>query len=285
MKDRAHFNHASMLTIIVMFAIAGLISCSMDGVKAGLVSGHSAARLSVLEKISESELAAAKSRLVIAYGHTSHGSQIVDGLGGLDAFMTGRGHAAGKYSGLNLRDTPFSGASDLGNPDFTAWETATRTYLAAHPEVNVIVWSWCGQVSGATEGNIDTYLSLMSGLERDYPNVVFVYMTGHLDGTGLEGNLHARNEQIRNYCRESRKILFDFADIESYDPDGTWFGDRHPADSCAYDGGGNWAVEWQNAHVLGTDWYSCGSQHSEPLNANMKAYAFWWLMTQIAGMM
>ncbi len=45
-------------------------------------------------------------------------------------------------------------------------------------------------------------------------------MTGHTDGTGETGNLNLRNDQVRNYCIANDKILFDFADIESYDPDG-----------------------------------------------------------------
>jgi hypothetical protein len=28
--------------------------------------------------------------------------------------------------------------------------------------------------------------------------------------------------------------------------------------------------------------HSCASAHSQPLNANMKAYAAWWLFVQIA---
>jgi hypothetical protein len=112
-------------------------------------------------------------------------------------------------------------------------------------------------------------------------------MTGHLDGSGLQGNLHLRNEQIRSYCRSNKKILFDFADIESYNPDGTYFGDRLPNDACEYDGDGNgsreknWALEWQTAHP--GQWYSCGSAHSQPLNANLKAYAAWWLWARMAG--
>jgi hypothetical protein len=190
-------------------------------------------------------------------------------------------------STLELHDTPFSGASDLGNPDFTAWETATRSYLAAHSEINVVIWSWCGQVSGASKENIDTYLGLMSGLEASFPQVKFVYMTGHLDGTGLTGNLHLRNEQIRAYCRENAKFLFDFADIESYDPDGNSYADKNANDNCDYDSDGNgsldrnWATEWQNAHP--GMWYSCGAAHTQPLNANRKAYAAWWLWARLAG--
>jgi hypothetical protein len=39
------------------------------------------------------------------------------------------------------------------------------------------MWSWCGQVSTATERDINTYLNLMEQLEKDFPNVKFVYIT------------------------------------------------------------------------------------------------------------
>jgi hypothetical protein len=79
------------------------------------------------------------------------------------------------------RDSPFTGALDLGNPDRETWASATRTYLDTHPEVNVIIWSWCGQAD-TTEENIETYLSLMEELETNYPHVSFVYMTGTSSG-------------------------------------------------------------------------------------------------------
>jgi hypothetical protein len=225
----------------------------------------------------------AKAELHIAYGHTSHGSQITTGMTSLVGFAgdTYAWNNGGTGGALDLRDTPFSGASDLGNPDRTSWAAASRTYLNAHPEVNVIMWSWCGQADGS-EADIDTYLDLMSELEEDYPGVAFVYMTGHTNGTGLTGNLHLRNQQIRDYCEANKKILFDFEDIESYDPDGEYYGDRNVTDSCAYSGG-NWAIEWQNSHTEGVDWYECSSAHSQPLNANLKAYAAWWLFARLAG--
>lgn len=230
----------------------------------------------------------ARTDLHIAYGHTSHGSQITTGMSGLVSFAnaphggsTYAWNSGGTGGALDLRDTPFSGASDLGNPDRTSWASATRTYLNAHHDVNVIMWSWCGQADG-TEEQIDTYLDLMSDLEEDYPDVRFVYMTGHTNGSGLTGNLHLRNQQIRNYCEAHKKILFDFEDIESYDPDGKYFGDKNVTDSCAYTGG-NWAIEWQNSHTEGVDWYNCSSAHSQPLNANLKAYAAWWLWARLAG--
>jgi hypothetical protein len=230
----------------------------------------------------------AKTDLHIAYGHTSHGSQITTGMAGLVDYAnashggsTYAWNSGGTGGALDLRDSPFSGASDLGNPDRTAWASATRTYLNAHSDVNVIMWSWCGQADGS-QADIETYLDLMSGLEKDYPNVRFVYMTGHTNGSGLTGNLHLRNQQIRDYCDANNKILFDFEDIESYDPDGKYFGDKNVMDSCDYSGG-NWAIEWQNSHTEGVDWYDCSSAHSEPLNANLKAYAAWWLWARLAG--
>jgi len=256
-----------------------------------------------LDTIPAQWIEAARANLHIAYGHTSHGSQITTGMTGLVSFKGDlyRYSWGGSNGTLDLRDRPFNGASDLGSPNRTAWASATRAYLDTHPEINVIIWSWCGQVSYATEADINTYLNLMNGLEDDYPDVLFVYMTGHLEGTGLTGNLHLRNEQIRRYCRDNGKVLYDFADIETYDPDGNSYAGRHPTDGCNYDynndgvtsesgdpaqpfsGDRNWAVDWQNAHTEGVDWYDCDSAHSPPLNANLKAHAAWCLWARLAG--
>ena len=114
-------------------------------------------------------------------------------------------------------------------------------------------------------------------------------MTGHLDGSGEAGNLARNNNIIREFCKSHGKVLYDFADIESYDPDGSYFGDKYATDACDYDSDGdktpdrNWATDWQNAHSRGVDWYDCEAAHSQPVNANMKAYAAWWLMARLAG--
>jgi hypothetical protein len=277
----------ALLILIFIIAFTGCEKRDNDKIRFdNMIIDHSCAKLS---SIPDNYISSAKQTLHIAYGHTSHGSQLTTGMSGLVEF---KGNAyewnnGGTNGELDLHDYAMSG--DLGNPDRTSWADRTRTYLEANPDVNVIIWSWCGQVSSATENDINTYLTLMAGLESDYPDVKFVYMTGHLDGTGLTGNLHLRNEQIRNFCREDGRILYDFADIESYNPDGTYFGDKKPNDACAYDTNGdgsrdgNWAVEWQNSHTEGIDWYNCSSAHSEPLNANMKAYSAWWLWARLAG--
>lgn len=251
-----------------------------------------------ITKIPATAIQKAKDVLHIAYGYTSHGSQIVTGMTGLAGWLGPlyAWNAAGRSGALDLRAFlgDFGGfgiANDLGsdisgNLDRTAWERATRQYLKGDPGVNVVMWAWCWQVNGSA-ADIDLYLKLMSKLEKDYPNIRFVYMTGRLIGQGPSDIVLIRNEQIRRYCREHGKILYDFADIESYDPDGVYYGDRLVNDACDYDSNGdgirdsNWAVDWQKAHP--GEWFNCPAEHSQPLNANQKAFAAWWLWARLAG--
>jgi hypothetical protein len=264
----------------------------------GMIIDHECTNLAALP---DAWIVKAKEDLHVAYGHTSHGSQITDGMTGLIEFRGEKysWNNGGSGGALDLHDDAMPG--DLGNPDRVAWETATRSYLTANSDVNVIMWSWCGQVSYSTEEQINQYLSLMSGLEEDFPDVTFVYMTGHLDGTGLTGNLHLRNEQIRDYCTSNKKILYDFADIESYDPDRNYYGDKKATDGCNYDfdgdgrtessgdpalpsgGDRNWAIDWQNSHQVNVDWYNTPASHTQPLNGNLKAYAAWHMFARLAG--
>jgi uncharacterized repeat protein (TIGR01451 family) len=246
--------------------------------------------------------------LHIAYGHTSHGSQLTDGMSGLVGFANGGGlglalpddifdwNEDGSGGALDLDDYAMGG--DVGYyPD---WVNNTLSYLGDpdpdtgrgqnHPDVNVIMWSWCGQASWYTEENItDWYLAPMTQLELDYPGITFIYMTGHSDGTGEEGDLHLRNQQIRDYCIANNKVLYDFYDIELYDPDGNYYGDKAVNDNCDYDSDGNgsrdknWAQDWQSTHTQDVDWYSCSCAHSQSLNCNQKAYAVWALWARLAG--
>ena len=240
-----------------------------------------------LNKIPDYWIEQAKDLLKLSYGHTSHGSQPITGMGVLESGPLNVGglydfntNGAIQADILSLADYTPSG--DLGNPDRYTWATLTRNYLdGSGSDRNVVVWSWCGQADTTPE-NIDTYLNLMNDLEQDYPDVTFVYMTGHLVGTGEAGNLHQRNEQIRAFVRANNGVLFDFADIESYDPDGDYFLDLDANDACDYDGG-NWADEWCAENPGDPLCASCGCAHSRPLNCNLKARAFWWMLARLAG--
>ncbi|MEW6197453.1 MAG: hypothetical protein AB1601_02145 [Planctomycetota bacterium] len=226
----------------------------------------------------------AKLQLKVAYGHTSHGSQPISGM---NEFKNPPGSLYwwdrnGTQGGLSLWDGTPTG--DLGNPDRVTWAQLTREMLNGYgADRNVVVWSWCGQAD-TTPANIQLYLDLMAGLINDYPNVKFVYMTGHLNGTGATGNLHLRNEQIRAWVRSTGGILFDFADIESYDPDYNYFLPLNANDNCDYWIGSvqhNWAVEWCAAHPGQCS--SCSCAHSQSLNCDLKGRAFWWMLARLAG--
>ncbi len=262
-----------------------------------------------LQAVPVSWIDQAKTEFFLSYGHTSHGSQITSGIANLNSVLgcscgscsdAGCGtcqhaycndynyyaHGSGTQAPpdvLSFWDYRPLGASDLGNPNRTAWEAATRAMLEDSDlsNRNLVMWSWCGQAD-TTEENMQLYLDLMSGLEDDYDEVTFVYMTGHLNGTGEEGNLFQRNNQIRDHVRANGGVLFDFADLESYDPDWDYFRDLHATDTCDYDGG-NWADEWCAEHPGSDLCVSCSCAHSRPLNCNLKARAFWWMMARLAG--
>ncbi|MHA1720252.1 MAG: hypothetical protein ACTSWX_10420 [Promethearchaeota archaeon] len=265
--------------------------------ESAIIADHSIVNRIRYDEIPESAINASKENLHIAYGHTSHGSQLIYGMTDLIPFKENLGGTPGLYEWndgsiegeLDIDDYFVSG--DLGHNGDLTWEASTRTYLddGNHNDVNVVMWSWCGGVSDNTEAGINTYLNAMNQLELDYPNIHFVYMTGHADGTGDDGNCHIRNQQIRDYCIANNKILFDFYDIECYDPDGNYYGDKNVTDNCDYDSDGNgsldsnWALNWQNSHTENVDWYDCYCAHSQALNGNQKAYAAWWLWVRLAG--
>jgi len=263
-----------------------------------------------LESIPAQWIDAAKQDLHIACGFTSHGSQLYYGMAGLvdwkgSQYSWNFGGTAGALD-LKLWLSSNGGALgfgypevrtiayDLENPSRTAWEAATREYLSLHPETNVVIWSWCYGMGVDDPAVIQLYyLDLMAQLESDFPNVKFVYMTGKTigsewgDGTGGWYWTYRNAKMIREHCIKNNRILYDFNDIESWDPDGNWYGDKYVNDACGYDSDGdriqdrNWAIDWQNAHP--GEWYQCLAPHTQPLNANLKAYAAWHLWARLAG--
>lgn len=266
-------------------------------------------RHTVLNKIPASAIEAAKDSLHVAYGHTSHGSQLLSGNVGLNRLRGVEDLFAvspdGRDGTLHLLEG--SGYSEPGDLVGDAgWDLATnrlrfvsetRGFLGApdargrgslHPAYNVVMWSWCGQLSQIGDSTLQHYLDGMDSLEREYRGVSFVYMTGHLDGTGTDGHLHRANERIRAFARDKGKWLFDFADIESYDPDGNGYLSKLANDNGDYDSDGdgsadaNWASDWTRAHPSQVD-TEIDAAHSQPLIGQLKTIATWWMFCSMAG--
>jgi len=237
-----------------------------------------------ITKIPDEWFIKAKKEFGVSYGHTSHGSQIMSGMKPLMQ-QSNLYSYSGRGGSKTLTIFDREPAGDLGNPDRRTWAERTDYMLRkGFGDVNVVMWSWCGQVSSASAGDINLYLRLMSELEEQFPGYVFIYMTGHLDGSGENGNLNHRNNQIREFCKVNGKILYDFADIESYDPDGIYYLDKMATDGCDYRLNGiikNWADDWCENNPGECIEYSCA--HSKSLNCDLKARAFWWMIARLAG--
>jgi hypothetical protein len=137
----------------------------------------------------------------------------------------------------------------------------TRSVLTNF-DVNVSLWGWCCQADYYSQLEVQDYLDNMSRLESEFPGVTFIYMTGNAQSEGDE-NRYARNQQIRAYCAQHNKWLFDFADLDC------WYnGEQYTVDG----------IPTQHPHYSGDE-----AGHTTFESCENKGRAFWWLLARIAG--
>jgi hypothetical protein len=255
----------------------------------GLIIDHTS--VAAFESIPAVWLEQAKS-LTLHYAHTSHGSQIVSGILALEAVDSTYSVAVRESGteGLPSVENPVALRIYDGNPpetyiepgdywDGTSAMNRTRA-VAGTGHYNFSMWSWCGQQSGNDTTTVNRYLSNLATLETEYPDMRFILMTGHTDGSDTpleEGTLKFNNELVRQYARDNNKIVFDFADIESWDPAGNHYATT--TDACG------WCTTWCTNHP--TDCLnlvpngSCAHTHS--YICKLKAKGFWYMMARLAG--
>jgi len=214
-----------------------------------------------------------KSALRVHYAHTSHGGQITTGLERLSdgnptyTYASGYCTVPGSNTSLSLMDGQYYDShceTYIGPELYWQGDNAmdiTRSVLTSF-DVNISLWSWCCQLDSYSQSQAQVYLDNMAQLENEFPDINFVYMTGNAQSDGNQ-NRYARNEQIRAYCRQNNKWLFDFGDLDC------WYNNEQhtvngiPSEHPQYSGN-------EAGH---TTFESCEN----------KARAFWWLLARIAG--
>ena len=284
------------------------------------IADYSVAKEDVLRSIPIEYIRKARTELKVSYQHTSHGTQVYQGLSGLLYYKPGDDTLFAMYPNpktnkLLFRDNFMYKIAPEGveavdlSADETAFIQTTRDYLdlPENAEINVIMWSWCDIADRDVMGN---YLPGMDSLiseygiggtkigsgpgQREVP-VTFIFMTGHANTNANVGALNPKSqaEVINAHCMANGYYCLDYYSIDTHDMnDNYWEDAGDDGNSAAY--GGNFYQDWQDEHVLGEHYFEnrespdgdvrFGQSHNtQHITANRKAYAMWWILARLAG--
>lgn len=231
-----------------------------------------------LYKIPDYWIEQVKQKIKVYYGHTSHGSQITNGLQMIED------QYGSKYSvAIDWNLPKESGSLCIRNRGDTYdpgdFFPTVPDALSTNPEINVVIYAWCGQPgSNNWQTLLNDYITTVQTLEQQYPNVIFVYMTGHAQANDCGGcNRHLFNEGLRKFVKENNKVLFDFGDLD------VWYNGELSTYVCP-----NWCIcagqniPREHPRWGGGNWNNpCG--HTTYGSCENKGKAFWWLLARIAG--
>ncbi|MCX8131536.1 MAG: glycosyl hydrolase family 18 protein [Clostridia bacterium] len=292
---------------------AALVSnSSRAGEKPGaIIADHNSVDIS---KVPSDIFLKARSRSIF-FGHASHGEQLVYGAASLNE--TGlKGNDKDIFNAKQYYYLPYVvdnanksdrkellmyfgvGAIPGKYVEIGPWADKIRAGLAkkdskGRPVFDTAMFTGCYDFFSSSERVIKAYLDTMNKLEEEFPDIKFIYMTGNNDGQGISGVSNRNNDLIRDYCTKNNKILFDFADIESHDPDGNSYlekkvnenGTYYSSPDASYPGDKNWMDDWGKAHRDSLLLHKASTSycsHTKPLSANMKGRALWWILSRIS---
>jgi hypothetical protein len=133
-------------------------------------------------------------------------------------------------------------------------------------DFDVLMMKFCYiDALGSSHPDWEYCRSRMEQLETDYPDKTLVWWTIPLTRDGQAGT-DVFNAQVRSYCAAHHKILFDVADVECHDPDGTKL----------TNGQGNEVISQNYTKEI-------HAGHLNPEGRVRVASALWHLMARIAG--
>lgn len=268
-----------VIVLIVLLSIPlAVTACTQDiPLPASMIIDHTCTDLS---QVPDEWIDSVQANLRLHYAHTSHGGQLTTGLNRLEAEDP-------EYSvNIGTRNLPdeagalciFDGQDTVTyiTPDLY-WQSEdgmnmTRNVLTNNPTINVSMWSWCCQLTGYSEAQTQAYLDSVTVLEVEFPNVTFIYMTCNAQATDGSGyNRYLRNEQIRQYCQDNEKVLFDFADLDAWWHNGSiWEHATYSFESTD--------VPVEHEHFNGNE-----AGHTTYESCEQKGRAVWWMMARLAG--
>lgn len=149
-----------------------------------------------------------------------------------------------------------------------AYGNVKQTLFNCQSTINISAFEWCGELENNTSEYVQSYLDSISVYEQMYPEVTFIYTTGHAQSSGINGyTRHQNNKIIRQYCIDNNKVLYDFGDLDCWsNGEFSYYlyeGDTIPIQHSDYDG-----------EII---------HHTTEESCKIKAKAIWYLMARLSG--
>jgi hypothetical protein len=242
-RDERTTNMKQSKIIFLLCALIFLLLPQTAGAQY-IIADHTSADLTLIPDGALSSAA----NLRVMLRRASVGGNISDGLNALQ----------GSNAKYNRSRWDFQ---DRGNPGWEAKLTDFTNQVAAQQaNFDLLSMKFCFIDPDAVA---TAYINEMNILEAAYPTKIFVWWTIPIETSG-NTNRQLFNNSVRAYASTNGKILFDIADIESYNAAGVKL------------------VDGSGRELQQGVWSSDGG-HLNDAGSRRVASAWWWLMARVAG--